>query len=647
MRLFRRPRLMRRAGMKPRPEAAALTTPAWLVHEEQLAHTSFLAMARRLPRHLRAAGGLAWAASPTTTILAVTLMLLSGTLTALGLLAAQQVVQALLAAGPSAHRVGDTLPSLLFVGITLALRSALTAAGDLARSRLTPKVTAAAETRFVELATLVELSAFDDAGFADEMERARERGADAASGLVERTVELMTGLVGVVAVTAALVVIHPLLAPLLGLTAVPVAWGAVRAARLQYVSLHRRVARRRRLWLLQSLMTDRHTAAEIRSHQMRGYLLEQHSRVLRAETAADLDLAAHQATSRTAGAALSGLATAIVYTVTAVLLAQGRVPLDAATAAVVALQTGRQALHVMVQAVNGVYEEALYFADFTDFTKRAAARVPSTADRRTSDPFFVLELRDVSLRYAGEAHPALTGVSLQIRRGETIALVGENGSGKTTLARVITTLYPPTTGDVQWDGRSIVGLSPEPFRRHIAVIGQDYWHWPISARDNIRVGDADRLDPDDIATRAAAKAAGVHDTIVNLSHGYDTLLDRSFSDGHELSGGQWQRLAVARALFRDAPLLVCDEPSAALDPRAEHELFQRLRRRGDDLTTVRISHRLANVRHVDRIVVLHRGRLVETVPSGIATDATTAVARPVVAFYLRGPTPRGAGSGAM
>ena len=227
----------------------------------------------------------------------------------------------------------------------------------------------------------------------------------------------------------------------------------------------------------------------------------------------------------------------------------------------------------------------------------------------------------MSLIYPGAATPAIDRVSLTVRRGETIALVGENGSGKTSLARLLAALYTPTSGEVRWDGRPVTDLPSDLLRAHVGVISQEYWHWPFTARDNIRIGDWRRDDrpahpnhptrPVRPTIEAAAQAAGAHSMIEALPKGYDTLLDRRFEDGQELSGGQWQRLSAARALYRDAPLLICDEPSAALDARAEHTLFRQLRTRDPNRTTVLISHRLANVRHVDRIYVLHGGRLIE------------------------------------
>jgi len=601
-----------RAATQPAVAVPELRTMKWMAHDEEVAATSFVAMARRLPALLAAALRLAWRASRRDTVPALLLTLAAGTLTGAGVLATRGVASALLAAGPTADRLRAALPAMLAVGAALGLRSVLSTAAGWAQARLAPQVSAASETRLVELTSSVDLAAYDDPGFADDVERARARGAQSASAIVEQAVDLLTGLVGVGAAALALLVVHPLLLPLLVVSVAPVGWAAIRAARVQYISLNRRVARRRRLWLLEELMADRHTAAELRSYGMRGFLLGQHRAVLAAETAADLAVVRSQTATRAAGGALGGLATGGVYVLLGWLLTTGRVPLPAAAAAVFALQAGRQALQLLVVAANGLYEDALYFRDYTDFCDRAEARLHTFGSDAAPAPFTELVLDGVSLTYPGVDHPSVDRVSLTLRRGDTIALVGENGSGKTSLARLLAGLYVPTGGQIRWDGQPVGDVPPDRLRRHIAVISQDYWRWPFTAGDNIRVGDVDRdparIDPD---IRAAARAAGADEMIEALPLGYATLLHRMFAGGEELSGGQWQRLAAARGLFRDAPLLICDEPSAALDARAEHRLFQQLCAPGRARTTVLISHRLANVRHVDRIYVLHAGRVVE------------------------------------
>jgi len=222
------------------------------------------------------------------------------------------------------------------------------------------------------------------------------------------------------------------------------------------------------------------------------------------------------------------------------------------------------------------------------------------------EPF--LELVDISKTYPGVV--ALDHVGLSVSRGEVIALVGENGSGKTTLAKLMAGLYQPDAGQVSWDGVDLAGIDPDLLHRQVAVIFQDFVRYHLPARDNIGLGRAEALG-DLAAIRDAARFSGVDSVLLGLPSGYDTMLGPEFEGGTDLSVGQWQRVALARAFFRDAPFVILDEPTAALDPRAEHELFGRIRELLVGRTVLLISHRFSSVREADRIYVLESGRVTE------------------------------------
>jgi ATP-binding cassette subfamily B protein len=197
------------------------------------------------------------------------------------------------------------------------------------------------------------------------------------------------------------------------------------------------------------------------------------------------------------------------------------------------------------------------------------------------------------------------------------ALVGENGSGKTTLAKLISGLYLPTAGTVNWNGTRTDSVAPHELRNRIAVVMQEPIRWPVTAENNIRIGRIERADPDDTAFDDAATRSGADSVLAGLPAGRQTVLSRAFQSGTDLSGGQWQRISVARGLYRDAPLVIADEPTSAMDARAEHAVFQALRQISatDDGRPPRISvlvtHRLANIRDADQIIVLEAGRVIE------------------------------------
>ncbi|GII76551.1 multidrug ABC transporter permease [Sphaerisporangium rufum] len=579
----------------------------WLAHLTTMTGVGFLAIARRLPSLVGHAVRLAWRAGPRDLVATITLTVLGGAFTAFGLLATTGVLRALFAAGPTPDRVRAALPSLLLVGAAAALRTVLTAGAGWAQSRLEPKVSRAAAQQLYELTSQVELVRFDDPDFHDSLQRARTRGVDTADSVVGQALGVLTGLIGLGAAAGVLGILHPVLLPLLVLAVVPDAWAAVRAARMRYTTMYSLIPVRRRKWILSDLMANRETAAEVRSFTMRRFLMRLYDAVAGAEQNVVLDLARRQTMARVLGEALSGLGTGLVYLALGLLLAAGAVPLAVAGTAVLAIRSGQTSLANLLYATNRLYEEGLYFTDFLDFCARARAALAPERSPDVPADFGRISVEDVTFAYPGKDTPALDGVSVHLDRGEVVALVGENGSGKTTLSKIVAGLYQPSGGRVRWDDVDIREIDPDRLRRRIAVIAQDHTRWPLTARDNITMG-LRRPEP---ALTSAAEVAGADQVVAELPHGYRTLLDRRFKDGHEPSGGQWQRIAVARGFYRDAPLLICDEPTAALDARAEHALFERVRRYADGRTVLLITHRLASVRYADRIYVLDHGRVIE------------------------------------
>jgi ATP-binding cassette, subfamily B, bacterial len=592
---------------------------AWYTHADESENASFWRMARRLPGLIGKALRVAWAAAPALTLLALALNIVAGAATTTALLAVADVTSELFAAGPTLDRVVAAMPALALVAAAYAARAGLGIGAGWAQQRLEPLVLNRTEAEFFALTTQVPRPAFDDDDFADRLQRSKDRGMQATVHLVTDVVDLVTGLVTVIAVGAALVIIHPVLVPLLFAAALPTGWAAVRSARLQYVSSRSRVSRRRRLWLLEMHMADRFSADDVRLHEAGPWMRGQHAAMVDAETRADFDVIRRQTFVRSIGQAASGIAVAGVYGVLLWMLATGEVPLGVAAAAVVALGQCSGAMASLLVAVNECYDDGLYFTDHLDFLTTARERIAAQPHQAASAPPVekplpapdIIEFRDVTFRYPGKDTDALTEVSLTIRKGQTIALVGENGSGKSTLAKLLSGLYQPTSGQILWDGVDISQIDSGLWRTHVAVVSQQVMRWPFTAELNIRLGRS-TLPADQDRIEAAAQAAGAHEMILEFDHGYQQLLDRMFKHGTDLSGGQWQRLASARGLYRDqGGLLIADEPSAALDAKAEAALFDTLRERSGTSMTVLISHRLQGVIQADQIAVLEDGKLTE------------------------------------
>jgi ATP-binding cassette subfamily B protein len=270
-----------------------------------------------------------------------------------------------------------------------------------------------------------------------------------------------------------------------------------------------------------------------------------------------------------------------------------------------------QAFSGVLGGLQSMYEHQLYLKtlfELLDF--RPTVRAPEHPVPIRNPMQEGIEFRNVTYAYEGKDEPALKNVSFKIGRGETVAIVGHNGAGKTTLVKLVARLYDPQEGQVLIDGRDVREYDPDELRREFGVLFQDYASYQFSARENIGIGRVERLD-DTPAIAAAATKSGAASVIESLPEGYDTVLGKWFDGGVNLSGGEWQKVALGRAFMRDAQILILDEPSAALDAKAEYELFSRLQQLAQGRTAIFISHRFSTVRRADRILVFEEGRLIE------------------------------------
>jgi ABC-type multidrug transport system fused ATPase/permease subunit len=551
-------------------------------------------------------------AAPRLAVAVVALQLAAGLVTAGVVLASAAAINALLAHALNAERLRAAVPALLFLAGAFVVKLALDALTARVRAELSPRVHRIAQARLLEASLQVELAAFDDPGFYDQLHRARDRGVLHMESATDSLVDALSALVGVAGAALALIWLDPVLLPVLALALLPQAWGALAVARLHIASMPETVSLNRQVDMMIELATDRDNAPEIRSYQAQEYVSAEYARSADAMQAHLVRLGVAEARVRTLGNVLSALGMALTFAVLGGLLWTERLPLAAAGATLFAVRSAGQALERLMQVGSSLFEKGLYLADYRAFLEQAAQRQrPATGIEAPTTPALI-ELERVGFHYAGRRDdPALRDISLSIRAGETIALVGENGSGKTTLAKLIAGLYRPAEGHIRWDGTDLRDIDPRSLADRIAMVLQHPVRWPRSAASNVRVGRHARVDPGDAALKHAAGESRAQEVIDRLPQGWDTLLSRTFRGGVDLSGGQWQRLAVARGLYRDAPLVIWDEPTAPLDARAEHAVFESLRQLARNRTVILITHRLASVRNADRIFFLERGRLVE------------------------------------
>jgi ATP-binding cassette subfamily B protein len=290
--------------------------------------------------------------------------------------------------------------------------------------------------------------------------------------------------------------------------------------------------------------------------------------------------------------------------------AAGRLTLGNLVLYVMAFRQGQQAFQSILTAVGGMYEDNLYMSNLFKYLAIAVEAPPRLpAAPASSEEGIVFE--DVGFRYPGAEGWALRHVNLAIRRGESLALVGHNGAGKTTFIKLLTRLYEPTEGRILLDGRDLRAWEPDALRRRIGVVFQDFNQYQLKVRENVALGSVEHQD-DEARIQRAVERGGAAEIVAGLPGGLETQLGRWFRSGAELSGGQWQKIALARAFMREeADILVLDEPTAALDAEAEHAVFQRFRVLARDRTTILISHRFPTVRMADWVAVLDGGRILE------------------------------------
>ncbi len=406
---------------------------------------------------------------------------------------------------------------------------------------------------------------------------------------------------------------NPALLPLLVTMTLPSAWSALTLARRRYESFHAWVQHERAGRLLGQLLIEPAAAPEIRVHGVGPFLLRHYRAMSETAEAEQARLARLAARTGLIAAAWTGLATAATYATLGGLLLGGGMALSVAGTAVIAIRTGSQSLGTLVVEVNALHEEALFVGDLERLHKEASGRaIPVGGAALPEDPKEI-RFENVTFRYPGDAaRPALDDVTLALPLGRIVALVGENGSGKTTLVKLLAGLYVPDSGRITWDGVDAATADRHALAERVAMVAQDFKRWPFTARVNVAVGRSSAPLADDRVADAVAEA-GAQDVVADLPRGLDTLLARNFSGGHELSGGQWQRVGIARAAYRKGRILIVDEPTAALDARAELEVFEKIRAlAGGGQTVVLITHRLASVRHADLVHVLDQGKLVES-----------------------------------
>ena len=557
---------------------------------------------RNIPPLLR----MVWDTSPGLAAAGLVLRLLNSVIPVVSLWVGKLIIDTV-AHAPDKSGVWTLLP----IEVLLAVASdVLGRAIALADSLLGDRFTNHVSVRMMEHADRLDLVSFEDPAFYDKMERARRQTTGrlamlgTLAGMGERFITLAT-------LSAGIVIFSPWFLLILIAALVPAFLGESRFAMLSYSLLYRWTPERRQLDYLRLLGASNASAKEVKIFGLGRHLADRARELFERFYRENRALALRRAAM---GTLLNLLPTAAYYGAYGWILYRtisGTFSLGDLTFLVGAFSRSRALIEQLFLNFTNIAEQALFIEDLFDFfrTEPSIVSKPGAlpAPRPVRSGF---EFRHVSFAYPGSSRLVLEDVTLRFDAGERIALIGENGAGKTTLVKLLARLYDPTAGAILLDGADLRDYSVEDLRREIGVIFQDYMRYDMRVLENIGFGRVEDYENRSRVARAAAKAWA--EPVVNsLPAGYDQMLGRRFEGGMDLSAGQWQKIALARAYMRDAQVLILDEPTASLDARAEYEVFLRFSELTRGRMAVLISHRFSTVRMADRILVLEHGRIIE------------------------------------
>lgn len=593
-------------GMRPE-----LQTPYWQIDGNAGKAPKLLVLAKRMSSAARPVLGILRRATPRWAVAALVAQLLSGSITMASLLLTTQLLQRLLSPASIAERLQSSSPFLILLCIAFLVRVACDATSEAAKAHMAPKIRRTAEQDLIDTSLGVDLASFDESEFYDRLQRARDRGIQYFDTATTQFVEVLSATFSAGGAAVAIFLLQPLLVPILMLAVLPIGWVAIANARIQYAGMSKTITLTRHARIVGELATRRECAVEIRANQTQQYVSSEY-----AHCAADLE--AHlvaqgviEAKFTMLGTLLSGIGMLVTLVALGAMFYWDWLDLAVAGTAVIAVRSSEAALARLTQAVRGLFEAGLYIGDYQEFLEQSSRRKRTAEGTSLTCKPGCITLEDVSFRYPHVTREAVSGVTMSIEEGQVVALVGENGSGKSTLVKLIAGLYTPSGGKITWGNLDLRSISPDSLADRIAMVAQEPVRWPCSARDNVRIGRHERQDPGGNYLYRAAAESGALDIVSKLPSQWDTVLSRQFRGGHDLSGGEWQRMAIARGIYRDASLVIWDEPATSLDAKAESLIYDSLRKLAKGRTLILITHRLSSISNADRIFFLEKGYLRE------------------------------------
>jgi ATP-binding cassette, subfamily B, bacterial len=468
-------------------------------------------------------------------------------------------------------------------------------------------------TRIMEHASKLDLTTFEDPLFYDKMERARVQGTDRLV-MIQSTGMLIQQLVTTISMAGGIIFLSPWILLVLIVCVIPAFMGETHFAFMGYSLNFKQTPAKREMEYLRIVGGSKESAKELKLFGLANYLVGRYSKLSNELHAENVNLAKRRLLVGTAFTTLSAVGYYGSYAFVIYKTVTGNLDIGTFYFMVGAIALASSNIQSVFTTFSTIADQAMFITDLLDFFN-LKPRVFSKPNALPAPRPIRLgfEFQNVSFNYPGQTRHVLSNVSFSLRPTERIALVGENGQGKTTIVKLLTRLYDPTGGRILLDGVDLRDYELEDLWKETGVIFQDFVRYDMTASENIAIGRIEEQD-NTFRVRSAAQKSLAEGVIRKLPNGYNQLLGRRFEGGTDLSGGEWQKIALARAYLRDAQVLVLDEPTAALDARSEHEVFERFAELTKGKMALLISHRFSTVKMADRILVLENGRIAEQGP---------------------------------
>jgi ATP-binding cassette subfamily B protein len=565
--------------------------------------------------HLKEALTVVWESGPKWVILNLLLVLIKGLVPLVLLYLTKLVVDAV----TNSLGGADTDGAFGHIAFLICLMGLATLVMDLCRSLslLVNEAQSLAVTDHVhdilhDKSVEVDLEYYENAHYYDNLHRAQQEAPNRPTRIVNGLVQMGQNGISLLVMAGLLFAFHWAVPLVLFVAAVPGLVVRMKYAGKMYRWQRERTATERAAYYYHYLLTRDVNAKEVRLFDLGGMLMGRYNDLRRLLRKERIQIVKQRSIADSITQSSSTLAVFAAYAFIAYRTVQGQITLGDLVMYFAAFQRGQQFLQQAMSGLSGLYEDNLFLSHLTEFLKLKPKVKEPDDPRPVPRPMEEgIEIDHVDFRYPTGTRSVLEDVTLTIRPGEHVALVGENGSGKTTLVKLLCRLYDPTAGRIRLGGIDLREFTTTALRREISVILQDFLRYHLTARENIWLGNVD-LDLHDGAVEAAARQSRAEGVIQSLPQGFDTVLGKYFERGEELSMGEWQKVALARAYLRRAQVIVLDEPTSSMDAKAEYEVFKNFSQLAQDRTTILISHRLSTVRMVDRIYVMDHGRILES-----------------------------------